>query len=834
VGPHAGEWEGCPSALAEALNTQALGQPPSLGWSWPIAALDAWRYSTVSIPQTQEQLPPSNASYCDSIGCGVRQHVGHLHLVVLPLAWSTRTQSIPLATLGLRFLRRQLHRKAWRCRSDCQLFLDRSLLRSPDTVALYAAPARRLRFDAWAQNRSHLHYSFFGADHHVFGSYGSLWAVSGLSGNSYVARGAETCSAGSLCDTCLSLILLLAEVEVWWSSNGASAGGNLRGRAQQEADFAQMLRQLVWHGRASRWESWGDWRRCLLRTLADLTTAWLAAHSSKELQEPAVLRLTAREQACATAGLQAASAVGAAEASRQAAAALEAALEGACAPASARVAVHLAPFWRAAASSELPAKFHPARSPQWRLCGPAGQVALRRLARGRLRASVLGLWGYADAGASGRSPGGAGSPWTVEVALFVSPADDCVYVDGQRLFQTHPQSYLAEWTCTFGEPRVQAVSTGVVSHSGTLVLLRCSFDVAPPPGPFRLDLRASHAALAGAGWVAEGIHVCPWRPSVWPEPKDASANPADPPLLSPQLLALRPKGLVFERGVTVCSEVLYSLSGTYRATLVQQWLEYHRLIGVDHFVIYDRDGELQKSGVLDPYLLSGFVTYFPYFSHWALSPQHGFVHARSGTPSHAAPDAQAAAHCLFSQRGLSEWVALIHSPDEYLSSSKGLRDVHTELLEPLRPLRAQGLAVVDVPAVYFSRGESPTVRPSPWLLGRYIHRASVPIELKRWGSTLAGFLNRFGSPLVDPHRVGDLVSAHYPRAEPGALYLDDVPQTFVRANHYGEAFKYRPVIEDWDTPVQDESILWAEKELQHLNLPELPPAPDPKPAKSTG
>lgn len=291
-------------------------------------ALDAWRYSAAGTSQIKAQLPPSNTSYCDSIGCGVRQYVGHVHLVVLPLAWSTRTQSISLAAMGTRSLRRQLHRKAWRCRSDCQLFLDLSLLRSPDTVALYATPARRLRFDAWPQNRSYLQYGFFGADHHVFGSYGSLWAVSGLSGNSYVARSAETCSAGSLCDTCLRLILLLAEVEVWWSSSGASAGGNLRGRAEQEAELAQMLRQLIWHGSASRWQSWGDWRSCLLRTLADLTTAWLASHFSKELQEPSDLRLTAREQSCVAAGLQAAGTAGAEEAPGQAAAALE----GRCTP----------------------------------------------------------------------------------------------------------------------------------------------------------------------------------------------------------------------------------------------------------------------------------------------------------------------------------------------------------------------------------------------------------------------------------------------------------------------------------------------------------------------
>ncbi|CAE8657451.1 unnamed protein product, partial [Polarella glacialis] len=245
------------------------------------------------------------------------------------------------------------------------------------------------------------------------------------------------------------------------------------------------------------------------------------------------------------------------------------------------------------------------------------------------------------------------------------------------------------------------------------------------------------------------------------------------------------------------------------------------LIGVDHFVLYDRDGSLQRSGVLEPYILSGFVTYFPRFPGWALSRHHDLVHAGPGLPSHAAPDAQAATHCLFSQRGVSEWVAFLHSPDEYLSSSRGLRNVHRELLGPLRPLRRQGLAALDVSALYFTRTSSdlraadgtPTgpMRPSPWLFGRYVWRASAPLELNNWGSTVAGFLNRFGSPIVAPDRVDELVSAHYPRPAPGTLILDDVPQDFVRANHYGEAFHVRAIIEADDVAVKDESMLWAEE-----------------------
>eukprot|EP00913_Durusdinium_trenchii_P013697 g12860.t1 len=306
-----------------------------------------------------------------------------------------------------------------------------------------------------------------------------------------------------------------------------------------------------------------------------------------------------------------------------------------------------------------------------------------------------------------------GSAWEVELSLFVAPRDLCVLVDGNRLFQTHPQSYLTPWSCFMQHERRSSRSSGqgVVSYSGTVALLRCRFPTAPQ-GAVELTVSSTIIPLQALGW----------------------------------------------------------------------------LIGVDHFVIYDRDGSLEEDGVLEPYIKTGYVSYFPRFSFFALSEHHDAVHALPGLPSAAAPDAQAASHCLFMQRGLTEWVSFLHSPDEYLSNKHGLRHVE-EVLGVLRPLRDQGLAAVDVTAIYFTRSmhrkpQGP-VRPSPWLFGRYVYRASVPIQLRDWGSPVAGFLNRFGSPLVVPERVSDLVSAHYPRPAAGTFYLDDVPMDFLRANHYG-------------------------------------------------
>lgn len=61
------------------------------------------------------------------------------------------------------------------------------------------------------------------------------------------------------------------------------------------------------------------------------------------------------------------------------------------------------------------------------------------------------------------------------------------------------------------------------------------------------------------------------------------------------------------------------------------------------------------------------------------------------------PDAFSAP-LILGQRGASEFVAMLHSPDEYLSNGKGMRHVEDELLPTLRQ---ENIDVCDVSQVYF-------------------------------------------------------------------------------------------------------------------------------------
>lgn len=64
---------------------------------------------------------------------------------------------------------------------------------------------------------------------------------------------------------------------------------------------------------------------------------------------------------------------------------------------------------------------------------------------------------------------------------------------------------------------------------------------------------------------------------------------------------------------------------------LKEWIEFHRLVGVDHFYLYSSDHSDLLRATLQPYLRKGFVTFIPWIEfpihvdeeseHWALSIQ---------------------------------------------------------------------------------------------------------------------------------------------------------------------------------------------------------------------
>jgi hypothetical protein len=163
------------------------------------------------------------------------------------------------------------------------------------------------------------------------------------------------------------------------------------------------------------------------------------------------------------------------------------------------------------------------------------------------------------------------------------------------------------------------------------------------------------------------------------------------------------------------------------ASYLIEWLEFHRLAGVEHVYIYDNGSSDESVAVLQSYIHSGFVTCVP----WANFDQN------------AVPQRQAYAHALCNFGARWRWMAFIDADEFLFPVAEGT------LREVLR--RYEDVAALAVPWHMF--GFSGHHTPSPGLvIENYTFRAPFPSvnfpKLSRWKS------------IVDPARVRHIVSAH--------------------------------------------------------------------------
>ena len=231
------------------------------------------------------------------------------------------------------------------------------------------------------------------------------------------------------------------------------------------------------------------------------------------------------------------------------------------------------------------------------------------------------------------------------------------------------------------------------------------------------------------------------------------------------------------------SKPYLSVCSMYRdhADYLREWIEFHLLVGVERFFLYDNESTDDHLDVLRPYVDDGVVV----LHTWA-TPES----VERGVPWGLIP---AFDDCLAKHRGDSRWIAFTDI-DEFLFAPGG-----TPLPEVLS-------AYEQYPGVQVSRLDFGTSghrhRPPGLVIESYLRRRRYSAEDLEWTKSI-----------VDPQRAVKCINAHIFLYEDAfAVDLDRVPVTRppfgptpvkmspLRINHYvtKSEEEYRAKLDQWE------------------------------------
>jgi len=118
---------------------------------------------------------------------------------------------------------------------------------------------------------------------------------------------------------------------------------------------------------------------------------------------------------------------------------------------------------------------------------------------------------------------------------------------------------------------------------------------------------------------------------------------------------------------------------------LREWLDYHRLVGVDHFFIYDQDDTAASRDLLAPYEKQGVVTRYPW-TQYDGTRFDGPTRFYQCNKNHLA-----FAHCAANHRHEVQWLMKI-DVDEFLQPLHDDADL-TVWLRTLDPKRVKGCRI---------------------------------------------------------------------------------------------------------------------------------------------
>ncbi|MGZ4372534.1 MAG: FkbM family methyltransferase, partial [Gaiellaceae bacterium] len=232
-----------------------------------------------------------------------------------------------------------------------------------------------------------------------------------------------------------------------------------------------------------------------------------------------------------------------------------------------------------------------------------------------------------------------------------------------------------------------------------------------------------------------------------------------------------------------------------------EWIEYHRLVGVEHFWLYDDSSRDDWRGVLAPYLAAGLVEVFP----WPISEPRFY----SGRQVDAQRDA------LRRACGQARWLALI-DVDEFLlpledATVTACLDTHFS-----------GASAVYVNWRNFGTGGTHLVREGPIL--SHLTACAHPLHPRNavGKSIVRPEHARFDS-LWYPHHVVLAPDARYqdgdgqsiPHDETGPRLDGKVHDRLIRLNHYAfrdESYFRSVKLRRSGGPLGEEDLLWEHYE----------------------
>lgn len=457
-------------------------------------------------------------------------------------------------------------------------------------------------------------------------------------------------------------------------------------------------------------------------------------------------------------------------------------------------------------------------------------VAHRRAGRAELH--VLG----ADAVA-------LGGEVVVELLWVATSDDQCLMVGASSPHAAHgdnpyysflhtlPASHVQHWRCQAslpGEPPEAPADAVTVSYTGFSSVTTCRLPPRAAAGVVRrleataaergppvvaaLDLALVPAPGSGS-WSPEALRLCAVRPG------GPAAQPAPWQPAPSQLPRLR---------LAACTAPLHHAERVHSLApfAMEDWLNYHRLIGVEHFTVYDSDGSYAP--YLARFVASGLVTYH---GEWPqrLSPKVGL--ASGERPMLTEP--QVLDHCVWSYRQVSRWVIVLHSFEEYLHSRdfgkawrtqgsvaplllRVMNQWASNAAPPGDPRQVAMMELVQEPM------GGPRVDGARSVLGTWVHgRGDVMSgssgEQRR---DLQSLHERAFAWIVDPVGVvHTAIHLAHPRAN-GAIIVS-VPGSILRVNHYLDlgSNESRCLRELGGCDVKDRSILWAEDEVIRMRIP---------------